>query len=348
MSYVGATVSGARGDPPGGSPTVKHPLRAATFVVVRPAEQPHGSKARKGPSTPCPQLSGVRRPAPVGAPWPGVAATVLAVATLVATLIVLAPPAHALTISEAEAAVGEARRQLTEAHAEVERAQAAITAASADLGDLQADELALTEQLRSKRRQARRLSVAAYMSGGNESSIELLADTSEATDLLWRQTMLAQQSLDTRVVAREFADLRNGTSDEVEQTVDRLDRLDRRLEDAQAEVPHAERALELAEITLIGVRQAEAAARAARDAAAVGGDRWAALRRCESGSNYETNTGNGFYGAYQFDLQTWQSVGGTGLPSDAPPWEQDARAQALYASRGAAPWPICGRYLLDT
>ena len=272
----------------------------------------------------------------------------MAVTTIVGTLLALTPPADALTISEAEAAVGEARRQLTEAHAEVQRAEAAIAAASADLGDLQADELALTEQLRSKRRQARQLSVAAYMSGGNESSIELLADTSEASDLLWRQTMLAQQSLDTRVVAREFAELRNGTSDEVQETVDRLDRLDRRLEDARAEVPHAERAVELAEITLIGVRQAEAAARAARNAAAVGGDRWAALRRCESGGNYETNTGNGYYGAYQFDLQTWQSVGGTGLPSDAPPWEQDARAQALFASRGSAPWPICGRYLVGT
>ena len=58
-----------------------------------------------------------------------------------------------------------------------------------------------------------------------------------------------------------------------------------------------------------------------------------------------TNTGNGFYGAYQFDLQTWQSVGGTGLPSDAPPAEQDARAKALYARRGAQPWPVCGRFL---
>lgn len=260
-------------------------------------------------------------------------------------LVSTASPAQAMTEEEALAGVEAAERQLAEAHTQVRRAQAAIADADAELGDLQADELALTEQLRSKRRQARQLSVAAYMSGGNEASIELLADTEEASDLLWRQTLLAEQSLDTRDVAAEFLRLRDGTSDDLAATVERLDRLDQRLEEARDEVPHAERALELAQIELIGVRQAIEAARAARDAAAVGGDRWAALRRCESGGNYATNTGNGYYGAYQFDLQTWQSVGGTGLPSDAEPWEQDARAQALYAARGDSPWPVCGRFL---
>lgn len=72
---------------------------------------------------------------------------------------------------------------------------------------------------------------------------------------------------------------------------------------------------------------------------------WAALRECESGGNYQTNTGNGYYGAYQFSLSTWQSMGGSGLPSDAPPAEQDARAQALYDVSGAGPWPVCGQLL---
>jgi hypothetical protein len=47
------------------------------------------------------------------------------------------------------------------------------------------------------------------------------------------------------------------------------------------------------------------------------------LRQCESGGNYQTNTGNGYYGAYQFSLSTWQSLGMTGLPSEAPPAVQD-------------------------
>ena len=35
-------------------------------------------------------------------------------------------------------------------------------------------------------------------------------------------------------------------------------------------------------------------------------DQLAQLRMCESSGNYAINTGNGFYGAYQFDLGTWQ------------------------------------------
>ncbi len=38
-------------------------------------------------------------------------------------------------------------------------------------------------------------------------------------------------------------------------------------------------------------------------------------------------------------------MGGTGRPSDAPYWEQDLRAKALYQTRGAQPWPLCGRFV---
>ena len=47
------------------------------------------------------------------------------------------------------------------------------------------------------------------------------------------------------------------------------------------------------------------------------------LRNCESGGNYADNTGNGYYGAYQFSLGTWQRLGLSGLPSNAPPAVQD-------------------------
>ena len=63
------------------------------------------------------------------------------------------------------------------------------------------------------------------------------------------------------------------------------------------------------------------------------------VRMRESGGNYADNTGNGYYGAYQFSLGTWESVGGTGLPSNASPQEQDMRAQMLYNERGCSPWP---------
>lgn len=68
-----------------------------------------------------------------------------------------------------------------------------------------------------------------------------------------------------------------------------------------------------------------------------------AIAACESGNDYATDTGNGFYGAYQFTLATWASVGGAGNPADAPPAEQDMRAAILYARSGPSPWPVCGQ-----
>jgi uncharacterized protein YabE (DUF348 family) len=48
------------------------------------------------------------------------------------------------------------------------------------------------------------------------------------------------------------------------------------------------------------------------------------LRKCESGGNYQDNTGNGYYGAYQFSLSTWHRIGYSGYPNEAPPSVQDA------------------------
>jgi len=70
---------------------------------------------------------------------------------------------------------------------------------------------------------------------------------------------------------------------------------------------------------------------------------WAQLRQCESGGNYASVSASGrYYGAYQFDLTTWRSVGGTGLPSQATPAEQDFRALYLYRMRGWQPWTCAG------
>ena len=68
-----------------------------------------------------------------------------------------------------------------------------------------------------------------------------------------------------------------------------------------------------------------------------------AIAACESGGNPATDTGNGFYGKYQFTQETWQSVGGTGNPAHASEAEQDRRAAQLYAQSGPSPWPVCGR-----
>ena len=70
---------------------------------------------------------------------------------------------------------------------------------------------------------------------------------------------------------------------------------------------------------------------------------WAQLRQCESGGNYSVNTGNGYYGAYQFSAGTWASLGYSGLPSDAPPAVQDEAALRLAQRSGFGQWPLCGR-----
>lgn len=77
-----------------------------------------------------------------------------------------------------------------------------------------------------------------------------------------------------------------------------------------------------------------------------GGD-WYRLRKCESGSDglYLANTGNGFYGAYQFTKSSWAAVGGTGYPHNAPPSEQDMRAKRLKDLQGWGAWPACSRKL---
>ena len=80
-------------------------------------------------------------------------------------------------------------------------------------------------------------------------------------------------------------------------------------------------------------------------AQAASAEDFARLRGCESGGNYSINTGNGFYGAYQFDLGTWHGLGYSGRPSDAAPSTQDAAARQLQAQRGWSPWPACSRKL---
>jgi len=70
----------------------------------------------------------------------------------------------------------------------------------------------------------------------------------------------------------------------------------------------------------------------------------AGIAQCESGGNPRAIGGGGAYrGKYQFDYQTWASVGGKGDPAAAPEGEQDRRAAMLYARSGAIPWPVCGR-----
>lgn len=72
----------------------------------------------------------------------------------------------------------------------------------------------------------------------------------------------------------------------------------------------------------------------------------AKLRSCEGG--YSSWNPAGYYGAYQFDKQTWSTVADPSIYGNATPAEQDAAAHQLYLRRGWKPWPNCGRNLPDT
>lgn len=64
---------------------------------------------------------------------------------------------------------------------------------------------------------------------------------------------------------------------------------------------------------------------------------------CESRNDSDAIGAGGLYtGLYQFDDQTWRSVGGTGRAMDASRLEQSYRAVKLRKARGKAPWPVCG------
>ncbi len=68
-----------------------------------------------------------------------------------------------------------------------------------------------------------------------------------------------------------------------------------------------------------------------------------AIASCESGGDPTVVDSSGTYrGKYQFDMQTWASVGGSGDPAAAPEAEQDYRAALLMSRSGSSPWPVCG------
>jgi hypothetical protein len=69
-----------------------------------------------------------------------------------------------------------------------------------------------------------------------------------------------------------------------------------------------------------------------------------AIAACESGGDPTAVSAGGMYhGKYQFSVATWQAMGGSGLPSQAPEAEQDRRAAMLYAQSGPGQWPVCGQ-----
>jgi hypothetical protein len=68
---------------------------------------------------------------------------------------------------------------------------------------------------------------------------------------------------------------------------------------------------------------------------------WDQVANCESGGNWSTNTGNGFYGGLQFTKDTWKGAGGRRFAKRA---DLATREQQIYVASGLAlsNWPVCG------
>ena len=77
-----------------------------------------------------------------------------------------------------------------------------------------------------------------------------------------------------------------------------------------------------------------------------GGVDWDAVAACESGGNWGTATGNGYYGGLQFTQSTWEGYGGTSYAPRADLASEAAQktiANRVLASQGWGAWPVCSR-----
>lgn len=66
------------------------------------------------------------------------------------------------------------------------------------------------------------------------------------------------------------------------------------------------------------------------------------IAACESGGDPAAVSADGrYHGKYQFSLETWREMGGSGDPAAAPEAEQDRRAAMLMEKAGPSSWPVC-------
>ncbi len=73
---------------------------------------------------------------------------------------------------------------------------------------------------------------------------------------------------------------------------------------------------------------------------------WEAIAQCESGGNWHTNSGNGYYGGLQFYQSTWEAAGGLVYAprADLATREQQiAVAEKVLRMQGWQAWPQCAK-----
>jgi len=74
---------------------------------------------------------------------------------------------------------------------------------------------------------------------------------------------------------------------------------------------------------------------------------WDAIAQCESGGNWQINTGNGYSGGLQFSRSTWLAYGGGAYAptaAQASREQQIAVAERTKAGQGIGAWPTCGKH----
>ncbi|WP_328317865.1 transglycosylase family protein [Streptomyces sp. NBC_00388] len=99
--------------------------------------------------------------------------------------------------------------------------------------------------------------------------------------------------------------------------------------------------------TLAGVAGAAVAVPmiGATSASAASVSTWDAVAQCESGGNWSTNTGNGYYGGLQFNNSSWAAAGGTQYAPRADlatKGQQIATAEKLLKMQGPGAWSCAG------
>lgn len=99
--------------------------------------------------------------------------------------------------------------------------------------------------------------------------------------------------------------------------------------------------------TLAGVTGAAIAVplMGATGASAASVSTWDAVAQCESGGNWSTNTGNGYYGGLQFSQSSWAAAGGTQYAARADlatKAQQIAAAEKLLDIQGPGAWSCAG------
>ncbi|MGB3857903.1 MAG: transglycosylase family protein, partial [Ornithinimicrobium sp.] len=71
---------------------------------------------------------------------------------------------------------------------------------------------------------------------------------------------------------------------------------------------------------------------------------WDRVAACESGGDWDINTGNGYYGGLQFSASTWSGFGGGAYASTAnlaSKSQQITIAQRVLDGQGPGAWPTC-------